>query len=91
MPCYTQIQIEVKEKAIAEAALKKLNIKGTVIQNSNKKTWTVVPENPLLNFQEKFNTEYGVILATRRAQTEGYTVSRTEENGETVLYLRSYE
>jgi hypothetical protein len=90
LPCFTLVQIEVKDKTIAETTLKHMNVKGTITQNSNKKTWTVAPESPPLNFKEKFNTEYGVLLATKRACAEGYTVSRAEENGETVLYLRNY-
>jgi len=90
MPCYTQIKIEVKDKSAAEAALKQLNIKAQITQSANKKTWIIIPENPPLNFQNKFNEEYGIIIATRKARQEGYTVSKTVENDETVLYLRSY-
>jgi hypothetical protein len=84
------VQVEVKDKALAEEALKKLGLKGTITQNADKKHWTVVPENPPYNFTDKFNEEYGVLVATKKARAENYTVTRVEENGQTVLYMRQY-
>ena len=89
MPCYTVVSVEVKDKAMAEAALKAMGITATITRNANG-TYTVTPTKPTATFKNDFLEEYAAQVATRKAKAEGYTVVRKVENGETVLILRQY-
>jgi hypothetical protein len=89
MPCWTLVQVEVKDKKIAEKSLKKLGIKADITKNRNG-TYTVTPENAPYGFRDKFLQRYGMEKAKVEARKEGYSVSEKTENGEQVLYLRQY-
>lgn len=89
MPCDTLVQIEVKDKAMAEKALKSMGEKAKITPNSNG-TWTVTPDRNRSFDTDKFNTEYGIEVATKTAKADGYMVTRTVENGEDTLILRQY-
>lgn len=89
MPCYTLVQVEVKDKDIAEKALSDIGEEATIEKNANGK-YTVTPKKQNVAFKDQFLTEYGVNVATKEAKAQGYMVSRTEEDGETVLFLRQY-
>ena len=89
MPCYTLVNVEVKDKAAAEEALRRLNLKASIAKNANG-TYTVTPEKQDASFRTKFMDEYTVAVATRKAKAEGYTVTRKEVNGEIQLVLRQY-
>jgi hypothetical protein len=89
MPCYTLVTVEVKDLAAAQEALKRLGIKASITKNSNG-TYTITPESPRADFRDRFNEEYSVALATKKAKAAGYTVTRKEIHGETQLVLRQY-
>ena len=89
MPCYTVVQVEVKDKTMAEAALKQMKEKGTIKANANG-TFTVTPANARASFADAFYKEYAAQVATRDAQKEGYYVNREEKDGEIHLTLRQY-
>lgn len=89
MPCYTLVQVEVKSREMAEKALKEMGEEADITKNPNG-TWSVTPKNQRATFRDKFLQEYAAQVATKKARAEGYTVSRTEENGEIQLTLRQY-
>jgi hypothetical protein len=91
LPCYTQITVQVKDKGIAEKALKKMGAKANITKNADG-TFTVTPEKQTAEFKEEFLTEYAVALAEEKARMEGYDVVReyNQETGETELTLRQY-
>ena len=89
MPCYTLVEVIVKNKAMAEKALKAMGEEAEITKNSNG-TYTVTPKNQSYGFSDSFMEEYSVQVATKKAKSEGYTVSRKQEQGETVLILRQY-
>lgn len=89
MPCWTVVQVEVKDRIMAEKALKQLGWEADFVQNANK-SWTVTPKKTYADFRDKILTEYGIQVATARAKSEGFYVSRTEVNGESELTLRQY-
>ena len=89
MPCYTMVEVTVKDEAAAIAALKHMKQKATIRKNSDG-TFTVTPTNPSSGFETKFKNEYGAALATKTAKAAGYTVTRKVENGEIELTLRQY-
>lgn len=88
MPCYTVVQVEVKNKEMAEAALKQMGVEATITKSGNM--FVVTPKVQTSDFRDTFLQEYGVAVATKKAKLEGYFVSRAEENGEVHLTLRSY-
>lgn len=89
MPCYTLVQVEVKNKEMAEKALKAMGQKGTITKNPNG-TYMVTPEKQTAEFRDSFLQEYAAQVAMAKAKASGYAVARKVENGETVLYLRQY-
>jgi hypothetical protein len=89
MPCFTLVQVEVKDKVMAERALKKMGAKASIEKNANG-TYTVTPAKQDASFRDTFMSEYAAQVATAKAQADGYTVTRQEVDGETVLYLRDY-
>ncbi len=89
MPCYTLVQVNVKDKIMAEKALKAMGEEAEITKNPNG-TFTVTPKTQSYGFKDKFMEEYSVQVATKKAKAEGYTVTRKEEQGETVLLLRQY-
>lgn len=90
MPCYTLVQAKIKDRAVAEAALRKMGVKAKIEKVGN--VFTVTPEVQTGNFVDKFMTEYQAEMVTKQARADQYTVSRTEdsETGEVVLVLRQY-
>lgn len=94
MPCYTEITITVKDKAMAEKALKAMGLEGTVVKKHNTDTYDVQLANGGMTskFRDDFFQEYGVQVATAKAEAEGYTVSRdyNDETQEVELTLRQY-
>ena len=94
MPCYTEITITVKDKAMAEAALQTMGHKGKVTKSANTETYNVTLDDQSQmssSFRDSFFQEYGVQVTTQKAELEGYFVSRdTNENGEVELTLRQY-
>jgi hypothetical protein len=89
MPCYTLVEVEVKDKVMAEKALKAMGEEATIEKNANG-TYTVTPKSQNYGFRDTFMQEYSVQVATKKAKANGYTVTRKEEQGETVLILRQY-
>ena len=89
MPCYTRVKAIVKDKAMAEKALKKMGDEAEITKNPNG-TYSVEPKNPRYGWNDSFMEEYSVQVATRQAKRDGYTVTRKEEQGETILILRQY-
>jgi len=89
MPCFTLIQVQVKDEAMARKALEKMGIKAKITKNFNG-TYTVTPENQNSSFKDDFLKRYSIEVASAKARKEGYNVIEKEENGETVLYLRQY-
>jgi hypothetical protein len=89
MPCDTLVQIEIKDKNMAEKALGTMGEKGNFVRNSNG-TWTFTPDRQRQFDRDKFMIEYGIEVATKSAKAEGYYVTRTQENGEDTLVLRQY-
>ena len=92
MPCYTLVQVTVKDKLMAEKALKAMgDVKADITKNSYNDTYTVTPQNQSnYSFSDDFLEEYSVQVATKKAKADGYTVTRKQEQGETVLILRQY-
>jgi len=94
MPCYTEILITVTDEAMAKAALTEMGIKGKVVKNANG-TYSIELDNKsemTQTFKDKFFQEYGVQVATAKAEAEHYTVVRdfNEETQEVELTLRQY-
>jgi len=89
MPCYTLVRVEVKDKAAAVEALRKLGVKAAITRNSDG-TYVVTPETSTSDFRDRFLQEYTVAVATRKAKADGYNVIRKEVNGEVQLVLRQY-
>ena len=89
MPCFTLVQVQVKDEAMARKALEKMGLNATITKNSNG-TYTVTPEKQDYSFKDEFLKRYSVEVASAKARKEGYKVIEKEENGETVLYLRQY-
>ena len=95
MPCYTEIIITVKDKDIAEKTLKAMGIKGQVIKKANTNSYEIILDDRSLmtnKFRDDFFQEYGVQVATLKAESEGYFVTRdyNEDTGEVELTLRQY-
>ena len=91
MSCYTLIKILIKNKAMAELALKKLNVQGTVVKNGDQ--FEINLKGQITQqFKDKFLQEYGVQVAIAKAKQEGYSVSRNynAETNEEELVLRQY-
>lgn len=92
MPCFTVITIEIKDKTMAEKALKSMGKVGTVKKVSNG-TYTIQLTNETITteFRDDFLQQYGVEIAKEKARLEGYDVSQTtNEYGEIELTLRNY-
>lgn len=89
MPCFTLVQVEVRNKEMAEQALKQMGVEADITRNSNG-TYTVTPKNQQSSFRDKFLQEYSAAVATKKAKADGYYVSRQEVNGEIELTLRQY-
>ena len=90
MPCYTLVAVQVKDKAMAERALKAMNEEAEITKNANG-TWSVTPKNQRGTFRDHFLKEYSAEVATAKAKKNGYTVSRVyQDNGEIELTLRQY-
>lgn len=89
MPCWTLVQVEVKDKVMAEKALKAMGEEADITKNRDG-TYTVTPRNQSSTFRNRFLQEYSAQVATAKAKKAGYTVTRKEEQGETVLILRQY-
>lgn len=89
MPCYTLVQVTVKDKKIAEKALKKLKVEADITKNANG-TYSVTPKNQSYSFRDSFLKRYAMEKARQEARREGYTVVEKTENGEQVMYLRQY-
>ena len=89
MPCYTLVQVEIKDKAMAEKALKEIGEEADIEKNRNG-TYTVTPTNQNYGFRNKFMEEYSAQVATKKAKQQGWTVTRKQEQGETVLIMRKY-
>lgn len=89
IPCYTLVQVEVKDRAMAEKALGRMGVEANITPNANG-THTVTPKSAEYGFRDNFLQRYSVEVAKRKAKREGYTVVEKEENGEQVLYLRQY-
>lgn len=80
----------MKDEEIARKVLDIMGEEATIEKNANG-SYTVTPKNQQnSSFKDKFLTEYGVEVASKNAKAQGYMVSRSEEDGETVLYLRQY-
>ena len=82
MPCYTRVSAIVKDKAMAEKALKAMGQEAEITKNSNG-TYSVEPKSQRYGWNDSFMEEYSVQVATRQAKREGYTVTRKQEQGET--------
>jgi hypothetical protein len=89
MPCYTLVQVTVKDEVLARKALKKLGLQADIIKNANG-TFTVTPKVQSFGFKDQFLQRYAMEKATVEARKEGYTVVEKTENGEQVMYLRQY-
>lgn len=90
MPCYTLVSVQVKDRAMAERALKNMKEEAEITKNANG-TWSVTPKNQRATFRDHFLKEYTTEVATAKAKRDGYTVSRVyHENGEIELTLRQY-
>jgi hypothetical protein len=74
---------------MAEKALKAMGEEADITENADG-TCTVTPKNQTYSFKDNFMQEYSVQVATKKAKASGYTVTRKEEQGETVLILRQY-
>lgn len=85
MPCYTLVQVTVKDRAIADKALKKLGVEADITQNSDK-TYSVTPQSTSYSFKENFLQAYAMEKAKVEARKAGYTVT---EKGDTLI-LRQY-
>ena len=53
MPCFTLVQVEVRNKEMAEQALKQMGVEADITRNSNG-TYTVTPKNQQSSFRDKF-------------------------------------
>lgn len=89
MPCFTLVQVEVKDKAMAEKALGKMG-QAASIEKTSRGTYMVTPAKQNASFRDTFLQRYGIEVATAQAKREGYNVIEREENGEQVLILRQY-
>ena len=90
MPCYTVVQVQIQDKAMAEKALKKLKIEATITRNA-RGTFTVEPKEYISDFQDTFMQRYTVEVTKKQALKDGYMLQeKTNTKGETELYLRQY-
>lgn len=89
MPCYTLVQVQIKDELIAKKALDAIDEEAEITKNPNG-TYTVTPNNQSQGFRNRFLQRYSVEKAKKEAKKEGYSIVEKEEEGETVLYLRQY-
>lgn len=89
MPCFTVVQVQVKDEALAKKALKKLGVEASITKNANG-TFTVQPKVQNFSFKDDFLQRYAMEKAAVEARKDGYTVVEKVENGEQVMYLRQY-
>lgn len=89
MPCYTLVQVEIKDKVIAEKSLKELNEQAD-IERTARGTYMVTPKKQSATFKDRFLQRYAMEKTKVEARKEGYKIIEKQEQGEQVLILRQY-